>query len=400
MITPIAKRLSRVEESATLKMAAATRDLMAQGHKIYNFTVGEPHFPIPKAAQEAAIEAVRAGKNKYSPVGGNLDLRQALVKKLKTENGLSYTPDQILVSIGAKHSIFNLLLATLDEGDEVLIPAPYWTSYPEMVKLCDGDPVILPTEEKDGFKLSAAALKKAIGPKTKMLILNSPSNPTGSVYTKEELQALAKVLEGTQVLVCSDEIYEKLMLNGQHYTSFGALSEDAFSRTVTINGFSKAYAMTGWRLGYAAGALPLIKAMHLIQGQCTSGANTLAQAAGVAALGLEPGFIEPILDELRECRKLMTSAFAKCPLVSFVNPDGAFYLFLNIGKVLGKSTPSGQKMADAETLALHLLKEAHVSTVPGAGFGAPNYLRMSFSSTAEDINEGCRRVIAELEKLR
>ena len=396
----LANRLSRVEESATLKMAAVTRALVEKGVSILNFSVGEPHFPVPASVQEAAIQAVKAGKNRYSPVPGNADLRARLARKLQEENGLKYKVEEIAVSIGAKQAIYNLMMATLNEGDDVLVPAPYWTSYPEMVKLCGGNPVILATDEKSGFKLTPQALKKGLTSKTKMLLLNSPSNPTGSVYSKIELQGLADVLKGTEVWVCSDEIYEKLLFTETSFTSFASLSDDAFSRTITINGFSKAFAMTGWRLGYAAGPLPLIKAMLLIQGQSTSGANTLAQAAAVTALELGSDYFKTINRELRQCRDLMGDLFSKCPLLSFYLPDGAFYLFVNISKVLGKRTLEGRALINSEEMALHLLEKGHVSTVPGSGFGSDVHLRLSFSARAEDIREGCRRVIQVLEDLR
>lgn len=396
----LATRLSRVEESATLKMAQATRAVMAQGHSVINFSIGEPSFPVPMKVQEAAIQAVKSNKSRYTPVPGIPELREKIAKKLKNENGLNYTTDQIVVSLGAKQAIYNFLMATLNQGDEVIIPSPYWTSYPEIVKLAEGNPVIIKTEEKNDFKISPALLKANITSKTRVLFINSPSNPTGSVYSKEELLALADVLKGTNILVCADEIYEKLLLGDKVFTSFGTLSDDAFNRTVTINGFSKSYAMTGWRLGYAAGPLKIIKAMILIQGQSTSGANSVSQHAALAGLEMKPEEFKEIVDELKRCRKQMAACFSEFNLVSFSLPEGAFYFFLNIGKVLGKSTSDGKKIQNSEELSLYLLEKGHVSTVAGSGFGDDNYLRLSFSASEADIKEGCRRVISALELLK
>ncbi len=396
----LAERLSRVEESATLKMAQATRAVMAQGHSVINFSIGEPSFPVPMKVQEAAIEAIRKNKSRYTPVPGIPELREKIAKKLKEENGLTYTTDQIVVSLGAKQALYNFMMAVLNPGDEVIITSPYWTSYPEMVKMAEGNPVIIQTEEKNDYKLSPELLKAHLTNKTRAIILNSPSNPTGSVYSKEELAALANVLKGTNVIVCSDEIYEKLLLGDKKFTSFGALSEDAFNRTLTINGFSKSYAMTGWRLGYAAGPTKLIKAMTLIQGQSTSGANSVSQYAALAGLDMKPEEFKPIIDELKRCRNQMAAYFSDCKLVSFSLPEGAFYFFLNISKVLGKSTADGKKISHSEDLSLYLLEKGHVSTVAGSGFGNDNYLRLSFSASEADIKEGCKRVIEALQALR
>ncbi len=394
-----AQRLGRVQESATIKMAAATRKLMAQGHEVINFSIGEPHFPVPASVQEAAIAAVRAGKSRYTPVPGTAELRGRICRKLAEENGLTYSPEQISVATGAKQSLYNLMMALLDDGDEVLIPAPYWTSYPEMVKLAGGTPVILPTTMATGFKISPAQLKAAVGPKTKLFLLNNPSNPTGSVYGRAELQALAAVLKGTQVWVCSDEIYERLLLVDEPYTSFAALSPDAYARTITINGFSKAFAMTGWRLGYAAGSLPLIQAMNLIQGQSTSGANSLAQEAGVRALELGGDYYAPILAELKAGAALMTAGLAGCDLLTAYRPDGAFYLFVDISRTKGKKTGEGKTIHSSEDLALYLLEVGHVSTVPGGGFGDDDFLRISFAAPPDTIRAGARRIVEALAKL-
>ncbi len=395
----LAKRLSRVQESATLKMAKATREAKAKERSIINFTVGEPNFPIPDAIQRAAVQAIHEGFSQYTPVVGIPQLRQRLSIKLREENNLSYTPEEIIVSCGAKQAFYNLCVALVEEGDEVIIPAPYWTSYPEIVKLSGGNPVIVPTLEKNEFKMSPDDLRSHLTPQTKMLVMNSPSNPTGSVYSETELKGLARMLEGSNVLVASDEIYEKLIFGETSFASFGAVSQDAFLRTVTISGFSKTYAMTGWRLGYAAGPRQIIDAMQLVQGQSTSGANSVTQKAALAALELTPRELQPLVDQLEQSRDQMVSLFSETDLISFMIPKGAFYLFLNISKLIGKADSQGHRIQSSEDLALFLLREAGVGTVAGSGFGTDAHLRLSFAASASDIDEGCHRMIAAFERL-
>ncbi len=394
----LASRFSGVQESATIKMAAATREEVARGHAVINFTVGEPHFPVPAAVQRAAILAIEKGFSQYTPVPGIPELRARIARKLAEENGLKYPADRIAVTCGAKQAIFNFLLAVVSPGDEVLVPAPYWTSYPEMVKLAGGEPVIVPTSPEEGFRLTPEALKRHLTRRAKALLLNSPSNPTGVVLSREEMAGIARTLEGTDVLVCSDEIYEKLVYDVP-FASFGAVSEDAFARTITVNGFSKAYAMTGWRLGYAAGPKAVIDAMTVLQGQSTSGANSVAQKAAVVALDLTAHDLQPAVESLRHARDLMVKELSACRLLSFEVPQGAFYLFVDISAALGKKTPQGERIATGDDLGMYLLRQAHVGVVPGSGFGCGAYLRLSYATSDENIAAGARKIVAALESL-
>ncbi|MBI3557147.1 MAG: pyridoxal phosphate-dependent aminotransferase [Deltaproteobacteria bacterium] len=395
----LSSRLDGVAESSTLKMNAAARELAAKGHKVVNLTAGEPDFPVLDPVKDAAIAAITGNFNKYTPAAGIPELRKGLTRKFEKDNGLAYTPEDIIVTVGAKQAIFNFLLATINSGDEVIIPGPYWVSYPDMVKLAGGWPVTVDTDAKAGFKLTPAQLKGALTPKTRALILNAPSNPTGVVYTRGEMQALAKVLEGTDVWVVSDEIYEKLIFEGE-FTSFAALSPDAFKRTLTVNGFSKTYSMTGWRLGYAAGPKPLIAAMALLQGQSTSGANSVAQRAALAALDLPDSAFKPMVEAFRRRRDRMAEIFSAAGNFSFVKPAGAFYFFLNVEQAYGKAYNHDQVLTGSEDLAFYLLNAAHVGTVPGNGFGADAYLRLSFAVSDSDVEEGSKRIVDAIAKLR
>ena len=395
----LAKRLNNVAESATLKMAAATRRIASEGFRVINFAVGEPDFPVPQSVAKAAIEAINQGFNKYTPVAGIPELKNRIARKFAEDNRLSYAPDCIVVSCGAKQALFNFLLAVLSPGDEVIVPTPYWVSYPEMVKLAEGTPVIVKTTESTQFKLTPELLKKHLTPKTKVLLLNSPSNPSGIVYSRAEYEGLAKCLQGTNILVCSDEIYEKLVFDGE-FVSFGAVSADAFQRTVTVNGFSKAYSMTGWRLGYAAGPKPIMDAMSLIQGQSTSGANSIAQKAAVTALEIPDSALRPLAEAFRKRRDLMAEIFSGCEQLSFLQSKGAFYFFLNVKKVLGKRHSTYGEILTSDQLALYLLEVAHVGTVPGSGFGEEGYLRISFAVSDADVEEGSKKIVAAIRQLQ
>lgn len=395
---PVAERLSQVAESSTLRMNAAAKELSAKGVKVYNFAAGEPDFPPPAALTEAVQQALAKGMNKYTPVPGIMELRKAIAGKLKKDNGLDYRPEQVVVSSGAKQAVFNFLLAVVNPGDEVIIPTPYWVSYPEMVKIAGGVPVIVETSSVDGFKMSPAQLKAALTPRTRAVIVNSPSNPAGVTYGRREMEGLAKALEGTSVLVLSDEIYEKIVFEGE-FCSFGAVSADAFSRTVTVNGFSKSYAITGWRLGYAAGPKPIMDAMAILQGQSTSGASSIVQWAGLAALGLPDDVFRPMVDAFRRRRAIMAEIFSQCEHVSFVAPAGAFYFFLEVEKVLGAQYNHDEIIATSDDLALFLLNAVHVSTVAGTGFGCPGHIRMSFACSDDDVREGAKRVAEALNQL-
>lgn len=386
MMYALADRLKKVQESSTLKMSALAKSLAAKGIKIINFSVGEPDFAVPESIQNAAIEAIHQNFSKYTPVAGIPELREAIAKKLKTENDLKYNPDQVVVSCGAKQAIFNAFLALLNPGDEVLIPVPYWVSYPEMVKLAGGHPVFLETTEKTGYKIDLQKLKGKITSKTKALVLNSPSNPTGSVYSRTEFEALARTLEGTSVFVLSDEIYEKLTFE-ESFCSFASVSADAFERTMTINGFSKSCAMTGWRLGYGAGPKEWIDAMILIQSQSTSGAASIVQKASLKAFELKEDYFEKMKKVYIGRRDAFWEILSEGQNVQALKPQGAFYFFLNIESLLRK-----QYNKTSDDVAMELLEQAHVATVAGSGFGAPDYLRISYAVSDEDVREGAKRM--------
>ncbi len=397
----LSNKLNGVAESATLKMGALTKELTQKGIKVFNLTAGEPDMPVPANVKTKAIEAIEKDFNKYTLVNGTLELRTALSQKLKRDNGVDYTPEQIIDSTGGKQCIALCFDALLNQGDEVLIVAPYWVSYPEMVKLSGATATIITTTAANEYKLTPTILKQTLTNKTRMLILNSPSNPSGVTYSRAELAALAQVLEGTSVLVLSDEIYEKLTFD-LPFTSFASVSADAFSRTITINGFSKAYSMTGWRLGYAAAPTSVIKAMSLLQSQTTSNPNSVAQFAALEALNVK----EDVLDERRQIfrrrRELVCSIFDRAPEFSYIKPTGAFYLFVDIGAFLGRHSQSynqGKPIATSDELSLYLLSEAHVGTVAGTSFGAPNFIRLSFATSDAVIEEGANRIVQFLNIL-
>lgn len=395
----LADRLSSVKESSTLKMNAAAKELAAKGVKVINFAAGEPDFPVPSVIQDAAHEAIQSGFNKYTAVTGTIELRNRIAQKLKEENALQYKSDQIIVSTGAKQAIFNLLLALVGEGDEVIIPSPFWVSYPEMVRIAGGNPVIVKTGLENHFKLTPQALKQALTAKTKVLLLNSPSNPAGIVYSENEMRELAKVLEGTNVIVASDEIYEKLVYEGK-FASFGAVSADAFERTVTINGFSKSHCVTGWRIGYAAGPKKIIDAMAVLQGQSTSGASSIVQKAMLAAFDVSPQEMNAMVESFRRRRDIMMGIFSRSKRLSFIAPSGAFYVFLNVEKVLGKQYNHDEILTSTDEIAMYLLNIAHVGTVSGAGFGHDEYIRLSYAVSDADVKEGSQKVLEALENLR
>jgi len=395
----LSKRLNKVKQSATLKMASATRVLIQKGQPVINFSIGEPHFWVNESIKKAAIQAIEKNKNRYTPVPGTLDLRKKISEKLKRENHLEYSPEMISVATGAKQSLFNALLALLDEGDEVLIPSPYWTSYPEMVQLAGGTPIFVPTLEKDHFKLSPSVLRKALTPKTKAFILNNPCNPTGSVYHLDELRALWEVLKESSAFVISDEIYEHLVFSPHKFTSFASLSQEAFQKRLTVNGFSKSFSMTGWRLGYSAGPKPLIDAMNLIQGQSTSGPNSIAQEAAMAALDLGEDFFQNHQGELCVLKDTLISELQMVPGLTWLEPEGTFYLFLNIANYKNKKTPKGDIISSSEELALYLLEEAFVATVAGSGFGNDDFLRLSFAAPLEEVKKGAQQIAGALNQL-
>ena len=387
----LTNRINTLSESITIAITTLAQELKAQGKDVLSFSAGEPDFGTPQVIKDAAIKAINEDFTKYTAVDGIPALKEAIIAKLKRDNNLEYAPNQVIVNNGAKHSLFNLFSATIDEGDEVIIPAPYWVTYPELVKYCGGSVVEIQTDDSSSFKITPAQLKDALTPKTKMLILTTPSNPTGSVYTKEELIELGKVLEGTDVLVASDEMYEKLIYDGE-FTSSASVSKDMFERTITINGLSKSVAMTGWRFGYMASAkTELIKATKKLQSQSTSNINSITQMAAIAGLnGSADADIEMMRQEFKKRRDEAVELFNAIDGLSVLKPDGAFYLFVNIKEVSN----------DSLTFAQDLLAQKEVAVVPGVGFGSDGYFRFSFATDIESIREGIRRIgefVAELK---
>ena len=379
----LSDRIQTLSPSLTIAISSLARDLKAQGKDILSFSAGEPDFETPKGIKDAAIQAINDGFTQYTAVPGIPELLKAVATKLKRDNGLEYAPSDIIVSNGAKQSLFNLFQAVLNPSDEVIIPAPYWVTYPELVKYAGATPVIIDTDEIGGFKITAEQLKNAITPKTKMLILTSPSNPTGSVYSKAELTAIAKVLEGTDIIVASDEMYEKLVYDIEFVTA-ASISDDMYQRTVTINGLSKSVAMTGWRFGYlATPQKELIAAMNKLQSQSTSNINSITQKAAIPAL---LGEVDADIENMRKafdgrCDEAV-KLFNEIEGLSVLKPQGAFYLFVNIKDVSDNSIE----------FCKELLQTTGVAVVPGIGFGSEGYFRFSFATDMTTIREGIRRI--------
>jgi aspartate aminotransferase len=380
----IANRMENLSPSVTLAITALASELKAQGKDILSFSAGEPDFDTPEIVKQAAINAINMGKTKYTAVEGIIPTKQAIINKLKKDHGLDYKLEGIVISNGAKHSLFNLFQVLIENGDEVIIPAPYWVTYPEQVKFSDGVPVFIDTDDTTNFKITPEQLKAAITPKTKVLLLNTPSNPTGSVYSKEELLALGEVLKGTDIIVLSDEMYEKIMYNGKKFTAAAEVSEDMYNRTVTINGLSKAVAMTGWRFGYLATPdLKLAKALTKLQGQVTSNVNSITQYAAIPALeGDADEAIEMMRVAFEKRKNIVVEMFNNIKGLSTTNPDGAFYVFVNIKEVSN----------DSVKFCSDLLEQKGVALVPGLAFGAEGYVRFSFATDLPTIQEGIKRI--------
>nr|BCX00478.1 MAG: aminotransferase [Bacteroidota bacterium] len=396
---PVARRVRELTPSQTLAMTHRAMELRRQGKPIVSLSAGEPDFDTPDHIREAAIEAIRSGFTHYTPNPGIPELREAIARKLLRDNGLQYEPRQILCSSGAKQSLVLAVLALVNPGEEVLIPTPYWTTYPEMVKLAGGVPRYLKTGPETRFKITPEQLEAAITPRTRLLMLCSPSNPSGMIYTEAELHDLVEVLRRhEQVWVLSDEIYEYLAYELPHMSiaSLPGMQE----RTVVVNGFSKAYAMTGWRLGYAAGPLPVIEAMENLQGQMTSAPNSIAQKAGVAALEGPREPIERMREAFRRRRDFLHAAISRIPGLDCPKPEGAFYLFPNISAYLGRRTPDGHILQTAEELCLYLLETQLVALVPGEAFGDPTCVRISYAASEAELQEAVHRIEAGLRALR
>lgn len=393
----LANRALNISPSPTLSIDTVAKEMMANGLKVVSFAAGEPDFDTPDHIKEAAIAAIRAGKTKYTPVAGTGYLREAICTKLKTDQGLDYKPEQIVVSAGAKHSLYNAVQVLVQPGDEVILPAPYWVSYLEQIKLAGAEARIVQAREENGFKLTPAELRAAVNARTKLLILNSPNNPTGAVYTVDELQALAAVIKEYDFMVISDEIYERFIYNGTKLVSIASLSPELKERTVIINGVSKTYAMTGWRVGYAAAVQPVAKAMGALQGHTTSNPTSIAQEAALEAISGDQAPVALMVAEYRRRKDYMLERINAIPGISCLKPGGSFYLFPNIKSYFGKSY-KGRTISGASDLASILLEEVQVAVVPGIAFGDDNYMRLSYVCSTEQIEEGLNR-IAGLMKL-
>ncbi|MEN3931262.1 pyridoxal phosphate-dependent aminotransferase [Microvirga sp. W0021] len=385
--------LARIKPSATLVVTQKARDLKNQGRDVISLSVGEPDFETPEHIKEAAIAAIKRGETRYPPVPGILPLREAIVRKFKRENNLDYKISQILVGTGGKHVLFNALMATVNFGDEVIIPAPYWVSYPEMVSVAGGTPVLIETTMEHNFKLQPDVLEKAITPKTKWVILNSPSNPSGAAYTHDEMKKLTDVLlRHPNVWVMTDDIYEHLTYGDFKFVTPAQVEPELYDRTLTINGVSKAYAMTGWRIGYAAGPEKLIKAMDMLQGQQTSGACTIAQWAAVEALEGPQEHLEVFKKAFQRRRDLVVSMLNQCKYLKCPTPEGAFYVYPSLADAMGKTTPSGKVLETDEDFVSELLEAEGVAAVHGSAFGLGPYMRVSYATSDAVLEDACMRI--------
>jgi len=385
--------MSRVQVSPTMAVTDKAREMKAAGEDVIGLGAGEPDFDTPEFVKEAAIQAMRDGKTKYPPVPGIPELREAACRKLQRENGLNYSPDQIQIGVGGKQIIFNAMMATLNPGDEVIIPAPYWVSYTDITSFAEGTPVVVECHQKNNFKLSPEQLDAAITPKTKWLFLNSPSNPTGAAYSKAELKALANVLMcHEQVMIFADDIYEHITYDGYQFNTIAQVEPGLYERTLTMNGVSKAYCMTGWRIGYGAGPKELIKAMNVIQSQSVSSASSISQWASVAALDGDIGFIHEHNKVFKERRDLVVGMLNQASGIDCATPEGAFYVYPSCAGLLGKKEKGSKVIESDEDFAAALLQQEGVAVVFGAAFGLSPHFRISYAYATEDLEEACRRI--------
>jgi len=392
----LSKRVQSIKPSPTLAIESKAQELKAQGLDIISFGAGEPDYDTPVHIKDAAQKAMYAGFTKYCPVAGTPDLKKAIINKLKNDNSLEYKPEEIIVSCGAKHSLYNLFQAILDPGDQIIVPAPYWVSYPDMALLAGAESHYIHTTEDNGFKITPEQLEKAITSKTKALIINSPSNPTGSAYTADELARIADVCIKHKILIVSDEIYEKLVYNGFRAVSIASANPKAKAFTVVVNGVSKSYAMTGWRIGYAAGPQEIIAAMGKIQSQSTSNPTSISLKAATEALSGSQDEVEKMRQEFEKRRDYITERLNRIPGVKCSMPQGAFYVFPNVYGLIGKSY-NGKKISSCVDLAGYLLEKALIAVVPGEPFGAPGHLRLSYATSMENIKKGIDRFEAALK---
>ena len=392
-------RTQRIKPSATMAMDARAKSMKSQGIDVLNFGLGEPDFDTPEHVKEAAIRAIRDGFTKYTAVGGIDELKEAITKKLAVDNNLEYTKEEVIVSCGAKHSLYNIAQALFNPGDEIIIPVPYWVSYPDQALLNDAVPVFVPTYEGDNFMLRPEELESKITGKTKALILNSPSNPTGFAYNKKALDAIAEIIVKRDLFVISDEIYEKLVYDGTRHVSIASLGSEIKKRTIVVNGLSKSHAMTGWRIGYAAGHKDIIKAMTNIQSQSTSNPTSISQKAAVAALTGPQDFTSVMRTEFDRRRKVLVDGLNAIEGICCLNPNGAFYAFPNVSKFYGKSAGT-RHINSSLDMATYLLEEANIALVHGEAFGDDKYVRLSYATSMDIIKKGLERMIDAFSKLK
>lgn len=383
----INRKVKELSPSSTLAITAKAKELKAKGCDVVNFAAGEPDFDTPDSIKNAAIKAIQSGFTKYTPSVGMPQLREAIAEKFKKDNQLEYMASQVVVSCGAKHTIFNLIQVLADEGDEVIIPAPYWVSYPEMVKIAGATSKVVQTTAETNFKLTAEQLSACITDKTRILLLNSPSNPTGMLYTKEELNPIADLCVRHNIIVISDEIYEKLIYDGAEFVSIASLGKDIYDRTITVNGISKAYSMTGWRIGYCAGPQEIMNHVKNLQDHSTSNPTSISQHAALQALKEPDEVVDSMRSIFEERRDVMMKALDKIPEIKYIKPQGAFYIFVDFSKV-----------GESFDIAKRILEDVNVAIIPGEGFGAPGMVRLSFSTSVERIEEGVKRIADWIKK--
>jgi aspartate aminotransferase len=396
----LARRVASIQPSPTLAITSKAKAMKAEGIDVVGFGAGEPDFDTPEHIKEVAKKALDDGYTKYTPVPGSPQLKDAIIAKFRRDNGLEYKRENIIVSVGAKHSIYNVGQALFEEGDEIVIPSPYWVSYPDIALLAGAIPVIVDTKEETGFKLSPEQLERAITPRTKCVILNSPSNPTGAAYTGEELKRIADVIIRRDVAVLSDDIYEKLVYDNFGFVSIASFGEEIKKRTIVVNGLSKAYSMTGWRIGYLAADKDLVAAINNIQSQSTSNPVSFCDKAAIEALNGPQDFLEAWVAEFDRRRRTIVDRLNKIPGVSCLLPQGAFYVFPNFSRVYGKKTPSGKVIDGSSSLAAYLLEDHKVASVPGVAFGADDYQRLSYATSMENIEKGIDRIEEAIKALR
>ena len=394
----LSRKAQAIEPSLTLAITAKAKEMKEKGIDVISFSAGEPDFNTPKNIINAAIKAMEDGNTKYTSVNGILQLREAICKKFKDDNGLEYNPSQIVVSTGAKQSLANTFLAILNPGDEVIVSTPYWVSYPEVIKLADGKPVFVEGDEKSNYKFTKENLEKAVTAKTKAIVLNTPNNPTGTIYNKEELEVIADFAKKYDIIIISDEMYEKLIYDNENHISIASLSKDAYERTIVINGLSKSYAMTGWRIGYCAASEKIAKLMISIQSHVTSNVCSITQYAALEALNGPQDEITKMINEFEKRRNYMINRIESIDNLSIVKPKGAFYIMINIENCLGKEI-NGKILNDSMEFCASLLENEKLAVIPGKAFGLNNYIRVSYATSMEAIKEGLNRIESFIKKL-